>query len=99
MFSTEQGTIEEVRAALDQGKPVIAHGQFTPSGHIVLIIGYDEQGYFVHDPGGRWNEEYEGSYPNSGQCSGQAVHYQRGPFETALTIYNGNPEPLWYSTF
>jgi hypothetical protein len=34
-------TIEEVKEWLVQGNPAITHGYFTPSGHIVCLIGYN----------------------------------------------------------
>lgn len=36
------------------GKPIIAHGYFTRSGHIVAICGFNKDGWIVNDPYGEW---------------------------------------------
>jgi len=51
---TENATIEEVQDWLAAGKPVVIHGYFTSFGHIVVLVGYDENGFLVHDPYGEW---------------------------------------------
>jgi Peptidase_C39 like family len=48
-------TIEQVKEWLAAGKPAVTHGYFTDFGHIVVLAGYDEQGFLVHDPFGEWN--------------------------------------------
>ncbi len=46
----------KVKAHLNRNRPVIVHGYFTTFGHIVCIVGYDEQGnWIVNDPYGEWN--------------------------------------------
>lgn len=45
-------TWDEVKAELSNRRPVVVGGYFTQTGHIVCIIGYTPQGYFVHDPYG-----------------------------------------------
>jgi uncharacterized protein YvpB len=45
----------EVKEELINRRPVILAGDFTPSGHIVTLIGYNHQGYLVHDP---WGDAY-----------------------------------------
>jgi len=47
----------EVKAWVDRGKPCITHGWFTQSGHIICIIGYNSQGWIVHDPYGEWHKD------------------------------------------
>jgi peptidoglycan hydrolase-like protein with peptidoglycan-binding domain len=47
----------EVKAWIDRGKPCITHGWFTQSGHIICIIGYNSQGWIVHDPYGEWHKD------------------------------------------
>lgn len=53
---TAHATWEEVKAWLDQGKVCIVHGWFTASGHILVVVGYDDEKgcWIVHDPWGEW---------------------------------------------
>lgn len=43
---------EQVKAELNNQRPVVVGGYFTHSGHIVCIIGYTPSGYIVNDPYG-----------------------------------------------
>lgn len=52
----ENATIEEVKDWLADGKPVVVHGFFTSFGHIIVFVGYNEDGFYVHDPYGEWFE-------------------------------------------
>ncbi|WNZ47532.1 C39 family peptidase [Leptolyngbya boryana CZ1] len=49
---TQTASFEQVKEWLAQGNPAIVHGYFTPSGHIICIIGYNEKGFIVNDPYG-----------------------------------------------
>ena len=69
-FSNER-TWVEITAEIDAERPVIVSGWFTPSGHIVCIIGYDCESYIVHDPAGTYSEN---GYMR-GERDGIAVHY------------------------
>ncbi len=54
-----------IRAALDEGGVVICSmrpGDFTRTGHYILIKGYDEQGFMVHDPNSLSNTEKQWLY-------------------------------------
>jgi uncharacterized protein YvpB len=42
----------EVKSELVNGRPVVIGGDFTASGHILVLIGYTPQGYIVNDPWG-----------------------------------------------
>ncbi|MGB3536242.1 MAG: C39 family peptidase [Microcoleaceae cyanobacterium] len=59
-FSTTRNWIE-VKEELINRRPVVLAGDFTPSGHIITLIGYNEQGYIVHDP---WGDAYT-NYSNT----------------------------------
>lgn len=51
---TTKATIEQVKQWVASGKPAIIHGYFTSFGHIVVVVGYDDTGFIVHDPYGEW---------------------------------------------
>lgn len=59
----------DIKAYLDGGNPVIYSGKFTKSGHIIVLRGYDETGFFVNDPWGEW---FASGYQNK---SGENLHY------------------------
>lgn len=45
-------TWDEIRAEIRAGRPVIVSGQFTKSGHIIVIIGLRGNDFIVNDPWG-----------------------------------------------
>lgn len=72
---TVNGTIDQVKKWLDGGNPVVTHGYFASFGHIVVLVGYDEKGFLVHDPYGEW---YPGGYDRNvpgNDRKGEYVHY------------------------
>ncbi|MBD0392615.1 MAG: C39 family peptidase [Microcoleus sp. C1-bin4] len=50
-FSTTRNWAD-VRSELLNRRPVVLAGDFTASGHILTLIGYNSQGYIVQDPWG-----------------------------------------------
>lgn len=92
------GELEEVHALLDRGLPVIVHGYFTSSGHVLVILGYDSGGYWVNDPAGTWNQRFGGSYPGGGEpTAGDGIWYPKAAFEQAIATWDGvTPAPIWY---
>ncbi|MEI2418956.1 C39 family peptidase [Arthrospira platensis SPKY2] len=53
-FRTD-ATIEDCKNHLFNKKmPLIIHGYFTSFGHIIVIRGYSDNGFFVNDPYGEW---------------------------------------------
>ncbi|HEY9640904.1 MAG TPA: C39 family peptidase [Coleofasciculaceae cyanobacterium] len=67
---TMRGTLSDIRKAIAQGYPCIIHGYFTSFGHIIVVIGYDAYGLFVHDPYGKWTDS---GYRND--LSGENLYY------------------------
>lgn len=66
-YFTTKGTINQIKEWLVQGNPVVIHGYFTSSGHIVSLIGYNSFGFIVHDPYGEyWPNGYNTSAPGAG---------------------------------
>ena len=61
-----------VKKLIDQGKPVIASGNF-PNGHVIVIVGYDKKGWIAHDPYGDANTKYKNT-------NGMYVRYKYGDF-------------------
>lgn len=88
--SYPRGTLAQIKSAIDSGKPVITHGFFT-AGHLVVIVGYNDSGYFVNDPAGVWNLRYSGRYPNAGYepNAGDTIFYPKRAFELAIMSFDG----------
>ena len=47
-------TIEEVKDWLLGENPVVIHSYFTAFGHLIVGVGFDNEGLFIHDPYGEW---------------------------------------------
>lgn len=67
---TYNATFDAVKEHLRGGNPCITHGYFTSFGHIIVLVGYDADGFIVHDPYGEW---FKGGYDTS--ASGAYLHY------------------------
>lgn len=67
---TDWGTIERCQNHLRGGNPCVIHGYFTSFGHIIVLVGFDEKGFIVHDPYGEW---YPSGYDT--RVSGANLHY------------------------
>lgn len=53
-FFTENTLIEDIQDWIAAGNLAVIHGYFTAFGHIIVVVGYDEAGFIVHDPYGEW---------------------------------------------
>jgi len=80
---TSWGAVKEWLAA---GNPVVTHGWFTKSGHIVVIRGYTSEGWIVNDPRGQW---FEWGYDTS--VSGEGLVYSYGMMQHVC----GTDGDLW----
>ncbi|MCT7980928.1 C39 family peptidase [Laspinema olomoucense] len=61
---TKWGTIERCQNHLRGGNPCVIHGYFTSFGHIIVLVGFDANGFIVHDPYGEW---FPTGYRNDGK--------------------------------
>ena len=95
LLPNTNGSTSGLKSELDRGHPVIVHGYFTRSGHVLVVLGYDDNGYYVHDPAGAWSQVFKGGYSSGG--SRRSTYYSRGAFEAAVvTSDDYNRLPLWY---
>jgi hypothetical protein len=72
---------------------VVVHGDFTASGHIVVVIGYDRDGFIVHDPSGLWSGALRGGYPARTATNGRAVRYSLAALDRVI----GPSGNIWLS--
>lgn len=68
-FRTD-ATWDEIRDHLRSLRPIIVTGYFTRSGHILVVRGFDDNGFIVNDPYGEW---FSSGYNN--HRSGENLHY------------------------
>lgn len=52
-------TLDQIRAEIRSGHPVIVSTQLTSSGHIICLIGTQGDDFVVHDPFGNYNAKYK----------------------------------------
>ena len=76
----DNGRLSAVRRLLDQGQPVGVHGGFTRSGHLIVLLGYDDEYYYVHDPYGDWSKDYSGTDSQAGRHA----RYPRQDVDSAI---------------
>lgn len=88
---TKSGTLTDIRDAIDQGIPCVIHGYFSRSGHIIVVKGYDDQGFIVNDPYGTY---YKEGYNTSE--SGEGVHYSNELIARVCSPESeDNPQDIW----
>lgn len=80
----DDGRLSSIHKILDNGTPVGVHGSFTNSGHLIILLGYDEQYYYVHDPYGDWNKGYD----SSDLDDGRHARYPRNELEKAIQDFS-----------
>jgi uncharacterized protein YvpB len=73
-----------IESLIQAGKPVVAHGKFTGSGHIILLVGYDDNHYYAHDPAGKWDQEYKGDYKQRTATNGRYIKYKKSNLLNAM---------------
>lgn len=71
---TTSSSVDEIVTWLNvEQLPVIIHGYFTDFGHIISVVGFDQNGLIVHDPYGEW---FRDGYRTD--LSGAYLHYSYG---------------------
>jgi uncharacterized protein YvpB len=71
----DNANFDEVKAWLRKGFPVVVHGYFTSSGHIVTLVGYNSKGFIVNDPYGEWYQWGYDRNDSSNPAKGKQVLY------------------------
>lgn len=92
--STYAATDSAIKAHINTGRPVVVHGYFTVSGHVVVLVGYDATGWYVNDPAGKWAGCVGCGYPNRTPTNGKLVHYSYDSVRAAI----GTSGTIWMST-
>jgi hypothetical protein len=86
---TSQATVADVKAWLSAGKPAVTHGYFTNFGHIIVLVGYDDTGFIVHDPNGEWDASgYIRNSSANNHDQGKYQHYSYGLIERTCQTDN-----------
>ena len=75
------GTVEKLKAQIDRGRPApvgwLHNGHVsspTGGGHYSVVIGFDEHGWFHHDPNGE-AALVPGGYVKTGGVCGKSINY------------------------
>lgn len=90
--STYKGKISDIEAHILAGRPCVVHGDFTASGHIMVVVGFDKEHIICNDPAGQWEQALGDSYSDNPK-NGKAVSYKRDAFAKAT----GRDGGIWYS--
>lgn len=82
-------SIEAAKSWLAAGNPAVIHGYFTSFGHIVVLVGYDDKGFIVHDPYGEWySDGYDRNALGSSDAKGKFLNYSYGLIERTCCTDN-----------
>ena len=82
---TTTGTLDQLHAQLAAGFPVVVHGYFTSSGHVIVLVGFDGDVYWANDPAGEWNQVYMGGgYSGADPSEGYYVTYDADAVDAAI---------------
>jgi len=85
---TTRGSLADIRKAIAEGRPCIIHGYFTSFGHIIVVRGYDQQGFRVNDPYGEWSASGYNT-----KASGANLHYSNSLIQR--TCSPEGPNYIW----
>lgn len=89
--TTKEGTLQQIRDAIDAGQPCTIHGYFTYFGHIVAVAGYDDRGLIVLDP---YGEYHASGYDTN--ATGDRLHYSYELISRTCSPESiDNPQNIW----
>jgi hypothetical protein len=85
------GTRADIKRMIDEGRPVIVHTSMTASGHIVVVVGYDDAAseWLVNDPAGHWCGDGYTSCGGRGALA-QRVRYSYASMGPSVLGADGN---------
>ena len=66
--------IQKVKENILAGIPMTIHAQFTPAGHVIDVVGFENNNLVCHDPNGKFSGTY-GVWAELGGASGKFVRY------------------------
>ena len=96
---TRAGSRSMIKRLIDAGRQFIVHGNFTSVGHIMVIVGYDDNAgqWVVNDPAGRWCGGVGGGYSacRGDYDSGKTRRYSYASFSNGVLGVDGD---IWLST-
>lgn len=69
------GTRDEIKGLIRSGRPVIVNTYLTKGGHVILITGFNSNGFIVNDPAGLWSGDNSDPYPTNGLGYGAIYSY------------------------
>lgn len=85
----ENGDVELIKSRIDNNSPVLIHIKNWSGGHIVTILGYNDEGFIMNDS---WGNALKG-YSDHWGDGGDKVIY---PYEWLLPQLYGNPIRMGY---
>ncbi|MBW4681578.1 MAG: C39 family peptidase [Microcoleus vaginatus WJT46-NPBG5] len=96
---TEQGSLKDIREAIDQGKICIVHGFFTLPGHILVIKGYTDNGFIVNDPYGEWSPwTYDTNEAGGNNNKGEGLEYSKRLITSCCDSWSMGEAEIRYSS-
>lgn len=91
-FHTYQGTRNQIKRHLDLGRPVVVHGWFTGSGHVIVLHSYTKSGFIAYDPAGNWRRCFKCGYNSS--STGRKRLYRYAELSNSVIGVDGD---IWFS--
>lgn len=76
------GKFSDIRAQIDRNKPVVIGVDYKVSGHILIVTGYDKDGFYTNDPFGSRNGTSNNYHVNPGNSNlGKDEYYSTGTLD------------------